>query len=51
MTNKPSEFEKFDQTMHDLMKVAHSEIKAKLEEEKKVKKQKKSKSSSASARA
>jgi hypothetical protein len=34
------EYEKFDRTMHDLLKVSHSEIKAKLDAEKKAKKRK-----------
>jgi hypothetical protein len=45
-----SEFDKFDRTMRDLMKVPHSEIKAKLDAEKKAKKRK-AKKPSASARA
>ena len=36
------EFSKFDETMKKLMKVPHSEIKAKLDAEKKAKKRKKS---------
>jgi hypothetical protein len=48
---KEPEFENFDRTMRSLLKVPHSEIKAKLEAEKKAKKRKKSKVSSASARA
>jgi len=47
---KSSEFDAFDRTMRELMKVSHSEIKAKLEAEKKAKKRKKSKASSASGR-
>ena len=43
-----SEFEIFDSTMRELLKVPHSEIKAKLEKEKAAKKRKKSKKSSAS---
>jgi len=35
-----SEYAKFDKTMRELMKVPHSEIKAKLDAEKKAKKQK-----------
>jgi hypothetical protein len=42
------EFQKFDSAMRDLLKVAHSEIKTKLDEEKAAKKRKKSKKSSAS---
>jgi hypothetical protein len=40
-----SEFGKFDRTMRDLMKVPHSEIKAKLDAEKKAKKRKPKKTS------
>jgi hypothetical protein len=43
-------FENFDRTMRELLKVPHSEIKAKLEAEKKAKKRKKAKQSSASDR-
>jgi len=45
------EFKNFDRTMRSLLKVPHSEIKAKLDAEKKAKKRKKSKKSSASGRA
>jgi hypothetical protein len=45
---KTSEYKKFEDTMRELMKVPHSEIKAKLDEEKAAKKRKKSKKSSAS---
>jgi hypothetical protein len=45
---KPDEYESFTRTMTELLKVPHSEIKAKLEEEKRAKKRKKSKKSSAS---
>jgi hypothetical protein len=45
------EFDNFDRTMRNLLKVPHAEIKAKLEAEKKAKKRKKSKASSALARA
>ena len=38
-----NEFEKFDLTMRDLIKVSHSEVKAKLDQEKKTKKRKKEK--------
>jgi hypothetical protein len=38
MANK--EFEKFDRAMRELIKVPHSEIKAKLDAEKKAKKRK-----------
>lgn len=41
MTKSNKEYEKFDRTMRELMKVPHSEIKAKLEAEKKVKSQRK----------
>ena len=37
---KNSEFEKFDKTMEQLLRVPHSEIKAKLEAEKAAKKRK-----------
>ena len=40
---KRSEFEAFDQTMRELIKVPHSEIRVKLDAEKKAKKQKKGK--------
>lgn len=48
-----SEFENFDRTMHDLMKVPHDEIKAALDAEKaeKQKKKRKAKKPSASGRA
>jgi hypothetical protein len=45
---KNSEFDNFDRTMRDLMKVPHGEIKAKLDAEKRAKKRKKSRKSSAS---
>jgi len=45
---KEDEFSTFDHTMRELIKVPHSELKAKLESEKKAKKRKKSKKSSAS---
>ena len=49
---KQSEFEHFDSTMRTLMKVPHSEIKAKLDEEKAAKKKKrKAKKPSALGRA
>lgn len=44
--NKQSEFENFDKTMRELMKVPHSEIKAKLDEEKKAKAKKRQRKSS-----
>jgi len=40
VTNKETEFDKFDRTMRNLMKVPHKEIKAELEAEKAAKKQK-----------
>jgi hypothetical protein len=40
---KNTEYEKFDHTMRQLMKVPHSEIKAKLDEEKAAKAEKKQK--------
>ena len=47
-----SEFENFDRTMQELMKVPHSEIKAELDAEKAAKKKKrKAKEPSASGRA
>jgi hypothetical protein len=48
---KKSEFENFDRTMRELMKVPHSEIKAKLDAEKKAKERKKTKKASASREA
>jgi hypothetical protein len=45
------EFENFDRTARELLKVPHAEIKAKLEAEKEAKKRKKSKKSSASREA
>lgn len=47
---KASEFENFDKTMRALLKVSHSELKAKLDAEKATKKRKKLKVSSALAR-
>jgi hypothetical protein len=44
---KTREYEKFDQTMRELVKVPHSEIEAKFEAEKATEKRKKSKDSSA----
>jgi hypothetical protein len=44
------EFEKFDTTMRELLKVPHAEIKTKLDAEKAAKKRKKSKKSSPSGR-
>jgi hypothetical protein len=43
MKNKTDEFKNFDRTMRELMKVPHSEIKAKLEAEKATKKKNKTK--------
>ena len=52
MNSKTSnEFEAFDSTVRNLLKVSSAEIKAKLEEEKAARKRKKSKKSSASGRA
>jgi hypothetical protein len=48
---KNREFENFEKTTAALLKVPHSEIKAKLEAEKAAKKRKKSKKSSASREA
>jgi hypothetical protein len=48
---KKTEYENFDQAMRDLLKVPHSEIKTKLDEEKTAKKRKKVKQSSASREA
>jgi hypothetical protein len=41
------EYDKFDRAMRELIKVPHSEIKAKLDAEKKAKKRKKARKSSA----
>jgi hypothetical protein len=46
-----AEFDRFDQTMRELMKVPHSEIKAKLDAEKRAKKRKKARKSSSASRA
>jgi hypothetical protein len=43
-----SEFNNFDRTMRKLMRVPHSELKAKLDAEKQTKKRKKSRKASAS---
>lgn len=48
---RTSEFDNFDLTMRELLKVPHAEIKAKLDAEKAAKKRKKSKKSSASREA
>jgi hypothetical protein len=45
---KSKEYDNFDRAMHELIKVPHSEIKAKLDAEKKAKKRKKARKSSAS---
>ena len=45
---KESEFRRFERTVEELLKVPHSEIKAKLDAEKAAKKRKKSRKSSAS---
>ena len=45
---KTSEFEKFDKTMDALLRVPHSEIKAKLEAEKAAKQKKRKSKTSAS---
>lgn len=45
---KSAEYQNFDRTMRELVKVPHSEIKAKLDAEKRAKKRKKSRTSSAS---
>jgi hypothetical protein len=44
------EFENFDRTMRELIKVPHSEIKAKLDAEKREKQKRKVRKSSASTR-
>lgn len=51
MRQKNSEFGRFDHAMRELLKVPHSEIKSKLDDEKQAKKRKKSKQSSASREA
>ena len=48
---KKSEYDTFEHTMRELMKVPHSEVKAKLDAEKKAKERKKSKKSSVSREA
>jgi hypothetical protein len=48
---KTDSFKQFSQLVNDVLKVSHSEIKAKLDEEKAAKKRKKSKKSSASREA
>jgi hypothetical protein len=49
--HQKTEFDKFDLTMHELLKVPHSEIKRKLDAEKAAKKRKKARKSSASREA
>jgi len=51
MRKTNAEYEAFEGTMRDLLKVPHSEIKAKLDAEKARKRRKKAKQSSASGRA
>lgn len=51
MTKQNKEFENFDRTMRELIKVPHSEIKAKLDAEKRAKQKRKAKKPSASGRA
>jgi hypothetical protein len=46
-----TEFDKFDYALTELLKVRHSEIKAKLDAEKQAKKRKKARKSSASREA
>ena len=48
---KTNEYDKFSELMTELIKVPHSEIKAKLDAEKRAKKRKKAKKSSASREA
>ena len=48
---KNKEYENFDRTMREIIKVPHSEIKAKLDAEKAARKRKKSRKSSASREA
>ena len=48
---KTNAYDNFERTVRELIKVPHSEIKAKLEEEKAAKKRKKSRKSSASREA
>jgi len=48
---KSKEYQRFEDTMKELMKVPHSVIKAKLDEEKQRKRRKKSKTSSVSREA
>lgn len=46
--NEPTEYENFDQTMRELLKVSHEEVKGKIDKDKADKKRKKAKQSSAS---
>jgi hypothetical protein len=48
---RTTQFQNFSQTVAELLKIPHSEIKAKLDAEKQAKKRKKSKKSSASREA
>jgi hypothetical protein len=48
---KQSQYDNFERAMGELLKVPHSEIKARLDAEKQAKKRKKSKKSSASREA
>jgi hypothetical protein len=50
MKTQSREFENFDSTMRQLMKVPHSEIKARLDAEKRAKQKRKAKKPSASDR-
>ena len=45
-----TEYDRFSDLMHELIKVPHAEIKAKLDAEKRAKKRKKARKSSSSAR-
>ena len=47
-SNSKSEFDSFDHLVRDVLKVPHTEIKAKLDAEKQAKKRQKSRKSSAS---
>jgi len=51
MPQKQTEFENFDRTMRELIKVPHSEIKAALDAEKREKQKRKTKKPSASGHA
>jgi hypothetical protein len=50
MTKKTSEYDNFTDLVDRILRVPHSEIKAKLDAEKRAKKRKKAKKSSASGR-